>query len=821
MLKIEFNESHTFRNVQDSNLHQRIRQLEEQCQRLKDENTELLAKLAQEKSSNTLEKNKPVAEPSGNQISAKSPTKEKIALFASLFRGREDVYPERWDYNGKSGYSPAYDRSHGIVPKEERVYLPLTNQAIHDHLSGKKTIGIYPLLPDDTCWFLAADFDKSSWREDCLSFLDECNNLKLPASLEISRSGNGGHVWLFFSAPTNAGLARKLGAYLLTKTTESRPSIGLDSYDRLFPSQDTLPRGGFGNLIALPLQKEPRQQAGSIFVDESLLPYPDQWAYLSTISTIQPTQIEEIIDKAEAEGDLLGTRQLKPLNLDSPEPWSLKPSQKFCAQPLTGILPQSIQVTLANQLFIEKKSLPPSLINRLIRLAAFHNPEFYQAQARRFSTFNKPRIVHCAEEHSHHIALPRGCLSDLRTLCKAHYIEIVLQDERNSGAAISCQFLGELRPEQKTATDKALRYDDGVICAATAFGKTVAAAHLIAKRGVNTLIIVHRKQLQEQWFNRLSEFLDIPPSDIGLIGGGKFKPSGIIDIAIMQSLNRNGLVKDIVADYGHVIIDECHHLSAFRFSEVMNEVKARYIVGLTATPERKDGHHPIIFMQCGPIRYRLSAKEQAKNRPFYYRVVPVHTEVRFAFTNEPLPVQELHHILVNDQNRNLLIAQQVEKVIKENRNPLILTERTEHLDRIQEQLSRKGIEHVFVLKGGLGKKALKEIQTRMDQLPESTSRVILATGKYIGEGFDDSKLDTLFLVAPISWKGTLQQYVGRLHRLHEGKTEVRVYDYVDDDSPILASMFRKRLTGYRSMGYEIDYSEQPRLDFDSDIDQKQ
>lgn len=806
--------------MRDSEFSQRIRQLEEECKKLKKENAELLEKLAQTEHKKTQEKTVSTSESASSQISAQSCTKEKIALFLSLFRGREDIYPERWDYNGKSGYSPAYDRSHGVVPKEERDYLPLTNQVVHNHLSGQKTIGIYPLLPDDTCWFLAADFDKSSWREDALAFQQECLRFKLSVSLEISRSGNGGHVWLFFSSPVSASLARKLGAYLLTKTTEARPSIGLDSYDRFFPSQDTLPRGGFGNLIALPLQKEARKRGGSIFVDETLTPYPDQWAYLGSLTRVSPNEIEKIVRAAEAKGDLLGTRQLKALNLDSAEPWALKPSQKFCARPLTGNLPRTIQVTQANQLFIEKKGLPPSLVNRLLRIAAFHNPEFYQAQARRFSTFDKPRIVHCAEDHSHHISLPRGCLSDLQTLCKTHEIEISLRDERHSGIPLSCQFTGQLRPEQKTATDKVLKHEDGIICAATAFGKTVAAAHLIAARSVNTLIIVHRKQLQTQWLNRLGEFLDISPSDIGLIGGGKFKPTGLIDIAIMQSLNRNGLVKDLVADYGHVIVDECHHLSAFRFSEVMNEVKARYIVGLTATPERKDGHHPIIFMQCGPIRYRLTAKEQAKNRPFHYRVIPVHTEVRFVFSNETLPVQELQQILVNDENRNLLIAQQVHHVLKEGRNPLILTERTEHLDRVFEKLTLKGVEHVFVLKGGLGKKALKEIQTRMEQLPATTPRVILATGKYIGEGFDDSKLDTLFLVAPISWKGTLQQYVGRLHRLHEGKTEVRVYDYVDDDSPILTSMFRKRLTGYRSMGYEIDYFEQPRLDFKPNPDQK-
>ena len=442
-------------------LKKRIRELESECETLKRENAKLHSSLPAD--------NQPVAH---DEVPSHATPEQKITLFKELFHGREDVYPVRWEnQQGKAGYSPVYDRSAGLVPKEDRKYLPLTDDVIRAHLMGEVTAGVYPLLLDDTCWFLAADFDKKTWKDDCLSFLESCDELSIPASLECSRSGNGGHVWIFFDAPIRANLARCLGSLILTHAMESRPELGLDSYDRFFPSQDTLPKGGFGNLIALPLQKHPRQHGRSVFLDRDLRPYKDQWAYLSSIKKVSNRQAEVIVDKAESMGDLFGIRRKLELSEGNEAPWELKPSENFCTDPIAGELPDAIRVIRSNLLYIEKAGLPSALVNRIIRLAAFHNPEFYRAQAMRFSTFGKPRLIHCAEEISKYIALPRGDYQDLKTLCHAHHIEVHVEDKRFEGVALNTSFLGELRKDQKKTVRAIMKHDEGVICAATAFGE--------------------------------------------------------------------------------------------------------------------------------------------------------------------------------------------------------------------------------------------------------------------------------------------------------------------------------------------------------------
>ncbi|MFT5633518.1 MAG: superfamily II DNA or RNA helicase [Rubritalea sp.] len=786
-----------------------IKKLQSENARLEAENLRLKNAMSDETPLTLKHINVDISKNSG--VTNHSSPEEKIALFRSLFRGRSDVYPRRWiSVDGtRSGYSPVFDTSKGFnIPKEQKVYLPLTDEIIHDHLTGKHVIGVYPMLKDETCLFLAADFDKKSWKNDCLAFLKACDSFGIQASLECSRSGNGGHIWIFFQSPVTSYLARRLGALLLTRAMEESPDMGLDSYDRLFPSQDTMPKGGFGNLIALPLQKEARDRHGSIFLDRNLEPYQDQWAYLSSIPRLSADVLKDIIERESSSGSLLGIKLGADERLN--KPWELKPSEIFCSAPLIGQLPTSIKAIRSNKLFIEKEGLNPSLQNRIVRLAAFPNPQFYQAQAMKFSTFNIPRLVHRAESFPQHIALPRCCLGDLLTLCKAHNIELEIEDLRTVGKPLDVRFRGELRTEQKKASAKILRHEEGLICAATAFGKTVVAAHLIAKRQVNTLIIVHRKQLLEQWIERLTSFLDLPSGSIGRIGGGKNKPTGLIDVAIMQSLNRKGKVNDVVADYGHVIIDECHHLSATSFSQVLGEIKAKYILGLTATPERKDGHHPIIFMYCGGIRYRMSAMAQSKLRPFRYRVYAVATGTRFDPMAEKPPIHEIYQQLQHSEVRNRQIIGDVLKALEEKRSPLILTERTEHLKILSGLLEGK-VDNLIVLRGGMGKKQHVKIDAQLKDTSEDESRVILATGRYIGEGFDDSRLDTLFLAMPISWKGTLQQYAGRLHRLHEGKEEVRIYDYVDHDSPMLKTMFSRRVKGYKTMGYEIQQDNESYL----------
>lgn len=746
-------------------------------------------------------------------------TELKVSLFRSYFRGREDIYALRWEgKDGKKGYSPAcshdwdcpscsHDRKAKRSRCENRKFYSLTDQAIHDHLSGKTTIGIYPLLTDETCSFLAADFDKANWLEDVRFFISSCKEHNISCLLERSRSGKGGHVWIFFENPIAASLARRLGSFLLTKAMEKRHQVGLDSYDRLFPNQDTMPKGGFGNLIALPLQREPRSHGNSVFIDENGNMHEDQWAVLAQTKKTSPNQIHQILAHVQFHTEvgnipLVSEEDEKPI-----KPWEI-PSEKSASKKINGPFPEKVKVVMANMVYVEKHGLPTAILNRLLRIAAFQNPEFYRAQAMRLSTYDKPRIISCGQDFPDHVAVPRGCLDEVLALLKEHDIKPELVDERFTGKSIAVKFKGELRDLQKKSVSELSKHDNGVLSATTAFGKTVVASWMIAKRKTNTLILVHRKQLMDQWKERLSLFLDLPPKSIGEIGGGKSKATGIIDIATMQSLHREGKVKPVIADYGQVIIDECHHVSAFSFEQVLKQVKAKYILGLTATPFRKDGHHPIITMQCGPIRFKATAKQQSELNQFEHAVLPRYTGFTLPETNQKLSIQEIYGLLVQDQNRNDLIFNDLLKALETGRSPLVLTERTEHLDYLENRL--KGFaKNMFVLRGGMGKKQRLELQEQIANLPDSEERVILATGRYIGEGFDDSRLDTLFLVIPISWKGTLQQYVGRLHRSHDGKKLLQVYDYIDHQVPMLRKMFERRLTGYKTIGYSSQNASLP------------
>jgi superfamily II DNA or RNA helicase/very-short-patch-repair endonuclease len=441
----------------------------------------------------------------------------------------------------------------------------------------------------------------------------------------------------------------------------------------------------------------------------------------------------------------------------------------------------------------------------LIRLAAFQNPEFYRAQAMRLSIYNKPRIIACAEDHPKHIGLPRGCLGDLLQSLSDLNIKTVVRDKRNPGQLLKATFQGELRPEQIVAAQAMLAQDTGVLAATTAFGKTVVAAWLIAQRGVNTIILVHRRQLQQQWIERLSIFLGMPLGTIGRIGGGRNKPTGLLDVAVIQSLVRNGVVDDLVGNYGHLIVDECHHLSAQSFELVARQAKAKFVTGLSATVTRKDGHHPIIFMQCGPVRYRVNAKQRAAAHPFTHTVMVRPTAfrpLRPANPNVRQQFRELYEELIADEERNQLICHDLIHAIREGRSPLVLTERNEHLDSLASQLARE-VQHLVVLQGGMRKEELEAVSARLAAIPAGEARVILATGRYVGEGFDDARLDTLFLTLPVSWHGTIAQYVGRLHRLYDGKREVRVYDYADLNVPMFARMFDRRGRGYEAIGYKM------------------
>jgi superfamily II DNA or RNA helicase len=786
-------------------LDQQLADQQQEYAQLRSENARLISLLEKHGIAHSVEPPLPAPPATPPRASSNFSTEQKIALFRKLFRGRTDVYPVRWEKmdGSKSGYTPTCGNEWkvGLCDKKRvkcgdcgnRLLLPLADHVIYDHLAGEHFVGVYPLLVDDTCHFLAADFDEADWRDDAKAFAVSCHDLGVPVAIETSRSGNGAHAWIFFANRVSARDARRLGTAIISHTCARTRQLKLSSYDRLFPNQDTMPKGGFGNLIALPLQKNPRENGCTVFVDSDLRPHPDQWQLLASIQPMSPHDIEPTIVRA--------TGGVHPLDVTFIDDEDLATPWKRTSPPLAkipGTMPKSLIVTLASLVYFEKAELPQPLANRLIRLAAFQNPEFYRAQAMRLSVWDKPRVIGCAENYPRHIALPRGCLDAAQDLLRDSAIQCDLRDERNAGESIDVKFVGTLRADQEAAIAAMLQHDVGVLCAPTAFGKTVTAAAMIGRRGVNTLVLVHRTELLRQWQERLQTFLGGGEAVVGTIGGGKAKPTGNIDIAVMQSLSRQGEVNALVENYGHIIVDECHHVGAVSFDAILKRCKARYVLGLTATPIRRDGQQPIIFMQCGSIRHTAASPVDA---PHDLEVLP-----RSCFARIDLPpesgIQEVFRHLASDRSRTEAIAAEVRKAFDQGRKVLVLTERTEHLDAIGAALGA-GSSPLFVLHGRMSRRQRAVLITELDALPPDAPRILLATGKLVGEGFDHPPLDTLVLAMPISWRGTLQQYAGRLHREHAGKTEVRIIDFVDTGHPALVRMWDKRQHGYRAMGYSV------------------
>lgn len=737
----------------------------------------------------------------------------KVMIFRRLFRGRDDIYPVRWTSNttGKSGYSPqcANKWQPGIckLPTikcsecNHSLYAPVTDNIIRQHLRGEITAGVYPLLVDNRCYFLAIDFDEADWREDARAVLQTCLENDLPAALEISRSGEGAHLWLFFARATPAREVRRLGAALISATCARTRQLALKSYDRLFPNQDTMPKGGFGNLIALPLQKEPRDLGRSVFVDANFQQIPDQWTFLENIKPLAQSRIETALTKLVGERHPLDIAyaEVPEENVDAPWVRPAKPDVK-----LNGVMPKAVKATIAAQLFIEKAGLPQSLMNRLIRIAAFQNPDFYKLQAALRSTWNTPRIISRAESHEKFLALPRGCLSDVEALLTANKIELRLDDMRSIGRRMNATFNGVLRSDQQEALEAVIKHDFGMLIAPTAFGKTVTAAAVIAKRKVSTLVIVHRADLMRQWQERLGSFIGLDEQKIGLIGAGKKKPTGMLDIAVIQSLARRDNLPELFSQYGQVIIDEAHHLTAETFEAVLKQASARFILGLSATPVRSNGHHPIIFMQSGPVRHIAKRPAHVPDQ-LLVRVQPLPTP----FIPLNSSIQEVIRLLAEDNDRNARIVADATNALENGRKVLLLTKRTEHLDLLHTQLVNVGYP-CFMLHGRMKAKERQTIIKALADLPQDAPHILLASAQLVGEGFDHAPLDTLILTLPISWTGTLQQYVGRLHRDQANKSDILIYDYVEQDHPQLYRMWEKRQRGYRAMGYQV-ISEQQQL----------
>jgi superfamily II DNA or RNA helicase len=741
------------------------------------------------------------------------PAASKLRLFRDLFRGREEVFAVRWENHrrGRSGYSPrcANEWQHGVCGKPKvrcgecanQAFVALDDRQLLAHLQGRQVIGIYPLLPDDRCWLLAIDLDCASWRADVQALARTCRSLGLHPAIERSRSGNGAHIWLFFTDSVPATDARRLGFTILTATMAQGSTLGVDSYDRLFPNQDVLPNGGFGNLIALPLQRAARNAGNTEFLDDRLEPHRDQWSYLASIPRITPDRLAELV----VDGDESIALAVRAETDQNDPPW--RPPRTLRERLCATRLPESIEATLADRLYIDRSNLPPTLAHAIRRLATFANPMFNELQRMRLPVARTPRVIGCFDDLDRHLALPRGSLADVTSLVAELGVNLDLRDERVDGETLGVEFRGELNNSQQSAARAILQHDVGVLCAPPGWGKTVLATRLIASRGCSTLILVHRKPLVEQWTERLCEFLDMAPKSIGRFGAGRRRLTRRIDVAMVQTLARSDDLHDLVRPYGHVVIDECHHVPAVQVERVLSAIPARYVTGLTATPYRRDGHQPIITMQCGPIRHVVSRPKIRAGEALERRVIRKDTSFDPSILPPGASIQEIYGALAKDVDRLGLVLADIRELARAGRALVVLTERREHLERIAESIT-DDVPNLVVLHGGVKPRARRAAMVQLAEQADDEPRLILATGRYLGEGFDDPRLDTLLLTMPIAWKGTVVQYAGRLDRMHAAKRDIRIYDYVDSEVPVLRRMHAKRLRTYREMGYVCDESAQ-------------
>ena len=618
----------------------------------------------------------------------------RVALFASLFRGRPDVFATRWESRtqaGRSGWAPRCDNEWrpGVCEKPrvkcaactKRRFVAFCEAEVRKHLEGRQTIGIYPLLSDETCWLVAIDLDGPTWKEDANALRECAVEAGVPVLVERSRSGRGAHVWVLFSRPVAARVARAIGSWLLTQAM-SRRSISMDSYDRLFPNQDTMPTGGFGNLIALPLQHARRAEGCTVFLDDAMEPHIDQWTYLAGVELLDADRAKALASDSERAGGTLGMAH-----------WTDAKTGPV-TRPLTARLatPMTVTVRLGGRVEIPLPGLPAALCDRLRRTAAFANPEFFERERARLSTHKTPRVIACHEQIGDVLLLPRGCLNAARD--ELEHAGVDRWSSRTCAQAahpIDVAFTGTLSADQRAAVDALAANDTGVLVAPPGSGKTVMATALIARRGRSTLVLVHRRPLLEQWVKRLARFLDLDPTQIG---SPTTEPgSSGVDVAMVQTLTRREDTVALLDRYGHVVVDECHHVPAVSVERLLREVPARHITGLTATPRRRDGHHPIISMQCGPVRHTLTSTHAAETA-----VRRVIIERRTSFDPAVLPtdpgIQEILSAVASDPERTKRIADDVVAELAEGRYPLVLTERREQLDALAKLLEpERGATH--------------------------------------------------------------------------------------------------------------------------------
>ena len=728
-------------------------------------------------------------------VTAASPAREKVAFYASLFRARSDVYAVRWDSDrtGRGGWMPAVQGGFrkGVRPADRR-YLPLTEEVVTRHLSGSLEIGLYPLLDNDRCHWLAADFDGDTAMLDALAYVKAARAYGVTAVLEVSRSGAGAHVWVFFTSAVPAAQARQLGTGLLREAMTMAGRLSLDSYDRLFPSQDLLPAGGIGNLIAAPLQGRRRRTGTTVFLDLATLePHDDPWSYLSSLPRVTPAELTRAATRFGA------------MHTGSGVDTIVRPSASKIHVPV----PRSVDVELGGTIRVKAASLPPALLATLRHAASMPNPAFYDRERRRQSTWDTPRFLRLYDETvDGDLLLPRGMYDRITGLLeRAGSSLVVTADLRSDGSPQELTCSATLTPEQQAAYDAVLGHELGVLVAPPGAGKTVMASAVIASLGVSTLVLVDRKALADQWRTRLGELLGVK---VGQRGGGRTKTTGVLDVATLQTLARDDDVASWTKDYGLIVVDECHHVPAAAFTHAVSQIPARRWLGLTATPYRRDQLDDLIALQIGPIRHTVASATRATltsvDAPVPDPVLLVHpTSYTYdgdASPQSPGGMAAIYRSLVADDTRLRQVVQDVVDARNRGRHCLVLTQWTSHLERLTAALEGRGHGPV-VLRGGMGAKQRAAALAQLERPHPGKPLLVVATGPFVGEGFDCPALDTLFLAAPIAFKGRLVQYVGRILRPYPGKTTAEVHDYHDVQAGVLASSLAKRAPGYLSLGF--------------------
>lgn len=756
-------------------------------------------------------------------------------FFYSMFKGRKDVFSHRVKLkNGTAVYIPecANRWKPGICPKSSgtkikcfncnnKAYVPLSQRELIKHLQGLRedcsdVIGIYPLLPDNTCNFIVYDFDNHDnsetldWQSEVNSMRMICEKNGVDALVERSRSGKGAHIWIFFSEPIAASLARKFGFSLITKGMESVSLKNFNSYDRMMHMQDSLDEGKLGNLIALPLQGRALKEGNSAFVDNNWDAYPDQWARLKDIKKLTKNFVTSKIEEWCPSGQCQGIFQNS--TSDDTLPWE-QSANTLSQDDANGI----VHIILSNGIYIDKSNIQPRLQNRIRRLAAYSNPEFYKNLHIGFSTKGIPSIVYCGYDTDNYIVIPRGCLDSLCEMLNSALVPFEIDDKRYRGNHIDVSFKGNLYPEQANAVNAISSYDTGVLSAATAFGKTVVGAYLISKIKVNTLVLVRNTEILKNWIDDLGKFLQINEelptyktatgrirkrkSLIGTISSGKSTLTGIVDIAMITSLGKGEDILPDIKNYGMVIVDECHHAAAATDEDVLRAVNAKYVYGMTATPKRDDGQARKIFMQLGPIRFSYTAKDRAMKQGIGHFVYPRFTRLVNLETGQQ-HISGLYKSVIGSEIRNSQIVRDVKHCISLGRTPLVITKQKEHAS-ILYKLLHDNSSHIFLLQGGRSSRERDMLRQEMNAVPDTESIILVAIDKYIGEGFNYPRLDTLFITMPMAWEGNVEQYAGRLNRDYEGKKDVIIYDYVDYHIRQFSNMYAKRLCAYKKIGFEI------------------